>query len=143
MALRPGSRLLMSSHFIPPPRSSIIKASSSEDHFDCFLAGDSAGCAGWRRFAGTEGETLAERGGNEAKVAAGAAGGGGPVADAVIVAGGPKTDLGGRLAAVDTGAVSSSSSGFKSNEISTLAEGNIVWFSATIICAFRKGVILF
>lgn len=42
MALRPGSRLLISSHFMPLPLNSIIKASSSGDHFDCFLAGDSA-----------------------------------------------------------------------------------------------------
>lgn len=41
MALRPGSRLLMSSHFMPRPRSSMIKASSSGDHLDCFLAGGS------------------------------------------------------------------------------------------------------
>jgi hypothetical protein len=45
MALRPGSCLLISSHFIPLPRSSMIFASSSGDHFDCFLAGDSDGWA--------------------------------------------------------------------------------------------------
>lgn len=91
--------------------------------------------------AGTDGDTLAERGGNEVK-GAGAATAGGAAAVVVIVAviaGGPKTGLGGRLAAVVTGAVSSSSSGFRSNEISTLAEGSIAWFSATIICAFRNG----
>ena len=42
MALRPGRCLLMSSHFIPSPRSWMILASSSTDHFDCFFAGDSA-----------------------------------------------------------------------------------------------------
>ena len=39
MALLPGSFLLMSSHFIPLPRRSIISASSSADHLDCFFAG--------------------------------------------------------------------------------------------------------
>lgn len=41
MALRPGNFLLISSHFIPLPRNSIIKASSSDDHLDCFFAGGS------------------------------------------------------------------------------------------------------
>lgn len=41
MALRPGNFLLISSHFIPLPRNSIISASSSDDHFDCFFAGGS------------------------------------------------------------------------------------------------------
>jgi hypothetical protein len=41
MALRPGSLLLMSSHFMPRPRSSMISVSSSGDHLDCFLAGGS------------------------------------------------------------------------------------------------------
>lgn len=132
MALRPGSRLLMSSHFIPLPRNSMINASSSGDHFDCFFAGDSAVWAGWRRFVGTDGEILAERGGSEAK-------GAGATAGAVVV-GGPKTGLDGRLDAVVTGVASSSSSGFKSNEISTLAGGSIAWFCVTIICAFRSGI---
>ena len=44
MALRPGRCLLMSSHFIPSPRSWMILASSSGDHLDCFFAGDSPGC---------------------------------------------------------------------------------------------------
>jgi hypothetical protein len=36
--------LEMSSHFMPFPRSSMIDASSSEVHFDCFFfAGDAAG----------------------------------------------------------------------------------------------------
>lgn len=39
MALRPGRRLEMSSHFIPLPRSSMISASSSGDHLLCFLTG--------------------------------------------------------------------------------------------------------
>lgn len=42
MALRPGSRLEMSSHFILLPRSSMMSASSSGDHLLCFLAGLSA-----------------------------------------------------------------------------------------------------
>ena len=50
MELRPGRRLDMSSHFIPLPRSSIIKASSSGDHLLCFLAGDSDVCGGMLRF---------------------------------------------------------------------------------------------
>lgn len=41
MALLPGNLLLMSSHFMPLPRSSMIEASSSGDHLDCFLAGGS------------------------------------------------------------------------------------------------------
>ena len=43
MALRPRNFLLMSSHFIPEPRSRIISASSAGDHFDCFLAGELRG----------------------------------------------------------------------------------------------------
>src|SRR5947207_3390928 len=54
MALRPGSLLLISSHFIPLPRSSIIKASSSADHFDCFFAGNSIGRADCKRFVGID-----------------------------------------------------------------------------------------
>lgn len=45
MALRPGKRFEMSSHFIPPPRSSMIRASSSGDHFDCLFAGESLATA--------------------------------------------------------------------------------------------------
>lgn len=63
MALRPGSRLLISSHFIPLPRSSMINASSSGDHLDCFLAGDSAVWAGCKRLAGTEAGILVMDGG--------------------------------------------------------------------------------
>lgn len=37
MALRPSSRLLICSHFIPLPRSLMISVSSSADHFDCFF----------------------------------------------------------------------------------------------------------
>lgn len=44
MALRPGRRLEMSSHFMPPPLSSMMTASSSADHLLCFFAGDSDGC---------------------------------------------------------------------------------------------------
>lgn len=50
MELRPGRRLEMSSHFMPLPRSSMIKASSSGDHLLCFLAGDSDVCGGMLRF---------------------------------------------------------------------------------------------
>ncbi|QVM06120.1 hypothetical protein D8B26_000833 [Coccidioides posadasii str. Silveira] len=45
MGLLPGILLLISSHFIPPPRSSSINAFSSGDHFDCFLAGRPRGDA--------------------------------------------------------------------------------------------------
>lgn len=50
MALRPGKRFDMSSHFIPLPLKSMIKASSSGDHLLCFLAGVSDGCGGMLRF---------------------------------------------------------------------------------------------
>lgn len=50
MELRPGRRFEMSSHFIPLPRSSMMRASSSGDHLLCFLAGDSAECGGMLRF---------------------------------------------------------------------------------------------
>ena len=45
----------MSSHFMPSPRSPMILVSSSCDHLDCFLAGDSAGCVTLAdcRFVGT------------------------------------------------------------------------------------------
>lgn len=50
MALRPGRRLEMSSHFIPLPRSSMMSASSSGDHLLCFLTGCwSVACAGMLR----------------------------------------------------------------------------------------------
>jgi len=41
MALLPGSLLEISSHFIPVRRSSMLSASSSGVHLDCFFAGDS------------------------------------------------------------------------------------------------------
>jgi hypothetical protein len=44
MALRPGSLFDISSHFMLPPLSSIMSASSSGVHLDCLLAGDAAGC---------------------------------------------------------------------------------------------------
>ncbi len=50
MELRPGRRFEMSSHFIPLPRSSMMRASSSGDHLLCFLAGDSDVCDGMLRF---------------------------------------------------------------------------------------------
>jgi len=44
MTVRPGSRLEMSSHFMPEPRSEISNASSSRPHFEfCFFAGDADG----------------------------------------------------------------------------------------------------
>lgn len=49
MALRPGSRLEISSHFMPLPLNSMIWASSSGDHLLCFLAGLSAVCGGMLR----------------------------------------------------------------------------------------------
>lgn len=50
MELRPGRRLEMSSHFMPLPRSSMIRASSSGDHLLCFFAGESDVCDGMLRF---------------------------------------------------------------------------------------------
>lgn len=50
MELRPGRRFEMSSHFMPLPRSSMMRASSSGDHLLCFLAGDSDVCEGMLRF---------------------------------------------------------------------------------------------
>lgn len=98
----------MSSHFIPLPRSSMILASSSGDHFDCFLAGDSEGWA-WlpeRRFAGME-----------------------EVGGGCGVRPGVDTTLRGTEAERDDGGAegrvawwSSSSLGLSSNEISTVAD---------------------
>lgn len=82
MALRPGRRLLISSHFIPLPRSSMMRASSSGDHLDCFLAGDSAVWEGCRRLAAPDGPVLIK----------GADTGVGPVIG-VALGGGPGTDL--------------------------------------------------
>lgn len=50
MELRPGRRFEMSSHFMPLPRSSMMRASSSGDHLLCFFAGDSDVCCGMLRF---------------------------------------------------------------------------------------------
>lgn len=49
MALRPGNRLEISSHFIPLPLSSMIRASSSGDHLLCFLTGWSDAWGGMLR----------------------------------------------------------------------------------------------
>lgn len=125
MALRPGSRLLISSHFIPLPRSSMIRESSSGDHLDCFLAGDSEVCDGWRRL-GAPVEPALDSGGMV--MAAMAAGPG--IIMPMEPRGGP-TDLGGYP---ELGA-SSSSWGLSSSEISTLAGGNIGRFCNAIICA--------
>ena len=96
----------MSSHFIPSPRSWMILVSSSGDHLDCFLAGDSAGCVPDCRFVGT--------------VPAGANGGGSAVAGAVVVGG---TDAE-RVVGGPTGRAGdvSSSLGLRRREISTLPE---------------------
>src|SRR6266498_5281380 len=98
MALLPGSFLLMSSHFIPLPRRSIISASSSADHLDCFFAGDSKEWDGCGRLVGTE-----------------------VVETAVAVVLGAVTED----ADLDEacGDDSSSSLGFRRSEISTLATG--------------------
>jgi hypothetical protein len=93
----------------------MMSASSSGDHFDCFLAGDSAVWAGCRRLAGTDAGALAVRGGADGKGVEAATG---------IV----PTEAGGRILegkadVVVTEAASSSSWGFKSSEISTLAGG--------------------
>ena len=96
----------MSSHFIPSPRSWMILESSSGDHLDCFLAGDSAGCVPDCRFVGM--------------VPAGANGGGSAVAGEMVVGG---TDAE-RVDGGPTGRVGdvSSSLGLRRREISTLPE---------------------
>ena len=123
MALRPGSRLLISSHFIPLPRSSMIKASSSGDHLDCFFAGDSAVCEGCKRLAAPVGPVLDKGGMAVIEVMAA-----GPGIMPIEPRGGPIV-LGGYP---ELGA-SSSSWGLSSSEISTLAGGNIG--RNAIICA--------
>lgn len=50
MELRPGRRFEISSHFMPLPRSSMMRASSSGDHLLCFFAGDSEVWGGMLRF---------------------------------------------------------------------------------------------
>jgi hypothetical protein len=111
MALRPGSCLLMSSHFMPLPRSSMILASSSGDHLDCFLAGDSEGWA-WvleRRFAGME---------------AGAGWGARPGVDTTLRGAEAEREDGGPEVRVEWEWWSSSSLGLSSNdEISTVVDG--------------------
>lgn len=126
MALRPGSRLLISSHFMPLPRSSMIRASSSGDHLDCFLAGDSDVCEGCRRLAAPDGPDLVKGG---ITMAAGPG----------IVIMGPRPSGGpivlGGYPVFRPGAASSSSWGLSSSEISTLTGGNIGRFCNAIICA--------
>jgi hypothetical protein len=96
----------MSSHFIPSPRSWMILVSSSGDHLDCFLAGDSAGWVPDCRLVGTV-PAGANRGGST--VAGGMVAGG---TDADRVVGGPTAGAG------DV----SSSLGLRRREISTLPE---------------------
>ena len=50
MELLPGRRFEISSHFMPSPRSSMMRASSSGDHLLCFFAGGSDVCGGMLRF---------------------------------------------------------------------------------------------
>ena len=87
---------------MPLPRSSIINASSSGDHLDCFLAGDSAAWPEWRRLAGTELDVLTGKG-----VTVGTGFGAGTDIAGAMGAGG--SGFGGRVDAEVTGAVSSSS----------------------------------
>ena len=103
MALLPSNCLLMSSHFIPSPLSRMILSSSSGDHLDCFLAGDSDGWTPWSLFVGT--------------VAAAVSGVGSDVVDATAVVGteGERDEAGTEV--VDR---ASSSSCLRSSEISTL-----------------------
>lgn len=114
----------------------MINASSSGDHLDCFLAGDSAVWAGCKRLAGTEAGILVIDGG----------GADGPDTgdDAIDMGGsaGPEgTTLDGSAdVVVPGGLLSSSSCGFRSSEISTLAEGSKAGFCKAIICATRKDV---
>lgn len=121
MALRPGSCLLISSHFIPLPRRSMINVSSSGDHFDCFFAGGSWACDDDEsRFvpatAGSEGAARDMVGTGAAIAIAGAA-----IVEAIIDGWDIREDDDGERCTELDGA-SSSSSGFKRSEISTLAE---------------------
>ncbi len=104
MALRPGSCLLMSSHFIASPLSRMIFSSSSGDHLDCFLAGVSDGWVPCCLFVGT--------------LAAADSGVDSAVFDATAVVGtdADRDDAGTEV--VDR--ASSSSFGLRSSEISTL-----------------------
>lgn len=65
----------------------MIKASSSGDHLDCFLAGDSAVCAGCNRFAEPDGPVLINGGGMALVV--------GPAKMEPVPRDGPERDLGG------------------------------------------------
>jgi hypothetical protein len=107
MALRPGSCLLMSSHFIASPLSRMIFSSSSGDHLDCFLAGDSDGCVPCCLFIGT---LAATNSGVESAVV-----------DAIVVGGTDADRDDGGAETVARASSSSSSFGFRSSEISTLA----------------------
>lgn len=79
MALRPSTYFETSSHFMPLPLSSMIRASSSDDHLLCFLAGVSRGWAAMLRFPpvplGCGGVVRGGGGGAVGATAAGAAGG--------------------------------------------------------------------
>lgn len=108
MALRPGSCLLISSHFIASPLSRMIFSSSSGDHFDCFLAGDSDGCVPCCLFVGT---LAAAKSGVESAVV-----------DVIVVAGTDADRDDGGAEMVARASSSSSSFGFRSSEISTLAK---------------------
>ena len=106
MALRPGRCLLISSHFIPSPRSWMILASSSGDHLDCFFAGDSPGCVPDCLFVGT---------------VPAAANGGASVIAGAMTAGGTDAERAVGGATGTEGVVSSSLSSSR-REISTLPE---------------------
>ena len=108
MALRPGRCLLMSSHFIPSPRSWMILASSSGDHLDCFLAGDSPGWVPDCRLVGMV--PTAANGGTSDGGGATRVGG----TDAERAAGGATATEGGVSSSLD----------LRRREISTLPEGD-------------------
>lgn len=139
MALRPGSRLLMSSHFMPRPRSSMIKASSSGDHLDCFLAG---GSPTWEEPC-TRFVPAAVDGRGEAVVGVENVSVSGPddpcdPEPAVLKDGNEagREDVGdGSEWAEDGGGASSSSSCFKSREISSFAEAGWEGGCKQSICA--------
>lgn len=107
----------MSSHFMPSPRSWMIFASSSGDHFDCFFAGDSAGAGwvAWRFNVAASGGAAATTAVAEMVTAvAGVPAGGGTELDRVSAVG--EVDV----SVVDSD--SSSSLGLSRREISTVAE---------------------
>jgi len=138
MALRPGRRLEMSSHFIPLPRSSMIRASSSGDHLLCFLAGLSAVCGGMLRLTGSSEapgtggalEIGAITGGAAGAVAGYASGGGPGLGPVVALGGGTETD---RVCCGGDAEDSFESGPFRSEAISTMTVSRLLCLGAAAV----------